>query len=136
MRMVLANGWRSHSGVIRTSIAAATRASGNELVPVDDLDEPDGVSGLDGWALVHDGLAVAGAWSFSAGGECGIYSLGTHPDFRRRGLARSLMQHVLADAHRNGARIATLQATPMGRPLYESIGFEPVGRYEEWIPAT
>jgi len=43
------------------------------------------------------------------------------------------MEHVLADAQRRGARTATLQSTRMGLPLYESLGFEPVGRYEEWV---
>ena len=55
--------------------------------------------------------------------------------FRRRGLARGLMQGVLGDAYRRGARTATLQSTPMGVPLYRSLGFEPVGRYDEWVPA-
>ena len=31
-----------------------------------------------------------------------------------------------------GARTATLQSTRMGQPLYESLGFQPAGRYEEW----
>lgn len=132
MRMELAGGLRTHGGVIRTSIAVATRAT-DELVPIHDLEEPDGVPGLDGWVLVQDGFAVAGVWTFVDGGKCGIYSLGTHPDFRRHGLARSLMEHVLTDAHRHGARTATLQSTPMGQRLYESLGFDPAGRYEEWV---
>ena len=40
----------------------------------------------------------------------------------------------LADAACRGARTASLQSTPMGQPLYASLGFEPVGRYEEWVP--
>ena len=27
-----------------------------------------------------------------------------------------------------------LQSTPMGEPLYRSLGFTPGGRYEEWVP--
>ena len=42
------------------------------------------------------------------------------------------MEHFLADAHRRGARTATLQSTRMGQRLYESLGLEPAGRYEEW----
>ncbi len=133
MQKVLPHGLRRHAGVIRTSVAAATRAAGDEPVAVADLPEPDGLPGLDAWALVYDRFAVAGAWSFLHGTECGIYSLGTHPDWRRRGLARTLMEHVLADAQHRGARTATLQSTRMGQPLYESLGLEPVGRYEEWI---
>jgi hypothetical protein len=40
---------------------------------------------------------------------------------------------VLADAWHKGARTASLQSTRMGQPLYESLGFTAVGRYEEWI---
>ncbi len=123
---------RHHDGVVQTSIATATRAT-DEAVPAADFEEVDRVPGLAAWVMVHDDAAVAGAWSFLHGTDCGIYAVGTIPEWRRRGFARSLMEHVLADAQRRGARTATLQSTPMGQPLYESLGFEPAGRYEEWI---
>jgi GNAT superfamily N-acetyltransferase len=133
MRTRFAQPVRLHDGVVQTSIAAATRAAGDRPVPVAELAEPDRQPGLSAWVLVRDGFAVAGAWSFLRGLDCGIYTVGTVPEWRRQGLARTLMQHVLADARRRGARTATLQSTRMGQPLYESLGFEPVGRYEEWI---
>ena len=34
----------------------------------------------------------------------------------------------------HGACTATLQSTRMGPRLYSSLGFEAVGRYEEWAP--
>jgi ribosomal protein S18 acetylase RimI-like enzyme len=69
------------------------------------------------------------------GDDCGIYAVGTAPEWRRRGIARTLVQHALADSHRRGARTASLQSTPMAVTLYESLGFEAVGRYEEWVRA-
>ena len=126
-------GLPSHPGVRRTPPATAGRA-GDEPVPAADLPDPDGVAGLDAWVLVHDELAVVGAWSYLHGTDVGIYAVGTVPDRRRRGLARTLMLHVLADAHRRGARTASLQSTRLGRPLYASLGFRPTGRYEEWVP--
>ena len=133
MRTALPEELPPHDRVVRTSIAAATRAAGDGPVPAAHLPKPDWLPGLDGWVMVHDELAVAGAWSFLHGTDCGIYAVGTLPDWRRRGLARALMLHVMGDAKRRGARTATLQSTRMGRPLYASLGFEPVGRYEEWI---
>ncbi len=124
---------RSHAGVVRTSVAAASLADDHPL-PADDLPEPDALPGLDAWVMVCDEVVVAGAWSFLHGTDCGIYAVETLPGWRRRGLARALMEHVLADAHHRGARTATLQSTPMGQPLHESLGFRPVGRYEEWVP--
>ncbi|RKN43190.1 GNAT family N-acetyltransferase [Streptomyces hoynatensis] len=42
----------------------------------------------------------------------------------RRGLGRRLMRHVLAEC---GTAAAFLTATELGRPLYEELGFKPVG---------
>ena len=132
MQASLPLGLRSHDGVVRASIATAGRA-GDDPVPVTDLGEPDTEPGLAGWVLVHDAVAVAGAWSFLHEKDCGIYAVGTVPGWRRRGLARSLLERVLADAHRRGARTATLQSTRIAQQLYQSLGFEPAGRYEEWV---
>lgn len=107
---------------------------GNEAVRATDLGEPESLPGLAAWAFVHGELAVAGMWSFLHEYDCGIYGLETVAQWRRRGFARALVEHVLADALQRGARTATLQSTRMGRPLYESLGFEAAGSYEEWIP--
>lgn len=133
MRAALRSGLRQNDGVVQASIAAATRAAGDEAVAKSDLGEPGGAPGLTGWVMIQDEVAVAGAWSFLHGSDCGIYTVGTLPEWRRRGLARALMEHVLADAHDRGAQTATLQSTRIAVPLYASLGFEPVGRYEEWI---
>jgi GNAT superfamily N-acetyltransferase len=132
MQASLSDKRRLHDGVIRTSIAAVTRV-GNEPVPVADLGPPETDPGLDAWVMVQDDVAVTGAWSFLHQKDCGVYAVGTLPAWRRRGLARSLVEHVLADAQRRGARTGTLQSTRMGQRLYESLDFQPVGRYEEWI---
>jgi GNAT superfamily N-acetyltransferase len=44
----------------------------------------------------------------------------TRPEFRGRGLARRLVEHALLYA---GARTIRLDASDMGQPLYESLGF-------------
>jgi ribosomal protein S18 acetylase RimI-like enzyme len=132
MQASLSTKRRLHEGVLRTSVAAVTRA-GDEPVPVADLGPPEADPGLDAWVMVQDDVAVTGAWSFLHQQDCGIYAVGTLPAWRRQGLARLLVEHVLADAQRRGAETATLQSTRMGQRLYESLGFEAVGRYEEWI---
>jgi GNAT superfamily N-acetyltransferase len=93
----------------------------------------DDVPGLTGWVMLRESVAVASAWSFLNGSDCGIYTVGTQPEWRRRGLAHALMEHVLGEAWRHGARTASLQSTRMGQPLYLSLGFQAVGRYEEWL---
>ena len=50
----------------------------------------------------------------------------TEAPFRRRGLASDLLLAVLAQARIDGARTATLQASPDGLPVYERLGFRTV----------
>lgn len=133
MCATLTPGLRRDDRVVRTSIASATRA-GEHPIEVGRLEAPDRAPGLSAWVLVHDGAAVTGAWGYLHGPDCGIYAVETLPEFRRRGFARALVQHVLADAQQQGARTASLQSTRVGQPLYESLGFTAAGRYEEWIP--
>jgi GNAT superfamily N-acetyltransferase len=132
MELQLPSGLRRDDRVRRTSVAAATRAT-DEPVAAAQLPAPDQPPGLDAWVLVHDGMAVAGAWSCRHKTDCGVYAVGTVTEWRSRGLARALMEHILADARRRGARTATLQSTAMGQRLYRSLAFMPVGRYEEWV---
>jgi GNAT superfamily N-acetyltransferase len=47
----------------------------------------------------------------------------THPNWRRRGVARSLMQALLAWAESAGMDRVRLHAAEAGRPLYEQLGF-------------
>jgi len=121
-----------HAGVIRASIADIERFDVNGPLPPARLGAPDPVPGLAAWILTQDRVAVAGAYTYRHGADCGVYAVSTRPEWRRRGLARALLQHALSDARVRGARSASLQSTPMGQPLYESLGFRAAGRYEEW----
>jgi GNAT superfamily N-acetyltransferase len=53
------------------------------------------------------------------------YALGMYvlPEFRRRGIARTLMTRVVECATEHGAPIVTLHASDEGRPLYDTLGF-------------
>jgi ribosomal protein S18 acetylase RimI-like enzyme len=121
-----------HDGVRLTSAACANLA-GDAPIAAEELAPDDEVPGLRAWVMVQDGVAVAGLWAMVHGDDCGLYAVGTAPGWRRRGLARALVGHALADAVRRGARTSSLQSTPTGQQLYESLGFTAVGRYEEWL---
>lgn len=132
MTLDLADGMPGSSLVRRTTIDAAVRA-GDDPVPVAELPDADDSVALEAWALVCDGFAVCSALTYVNGGDIGVYAVGTAPEWRRRGLARTLMLHMLADAYQRGIRTASLQSTAMGESLYRSLGFHSVGRYEEWV---
>lgn len=52
-----------------------------------------------------------------------IVNVYTHPDHRRKGLARQMMNQLLDIARQEGYPVVTLHASDAGRPLYESMGF-------------
>lgn len=53
-----------------------------------------------------------------------IFNVYTEPEFRRRGLARKLMNLMIDWCRENGFAWVMLHASEAGRPLYESMGFE------------
>lgn len=50
-----------------------------------------------------------------------------HPDRRRHGIGRALLHRCIAHLDAVGCRCIKLDATPAGKPLYESLGFR-----DEW----
>lgn len=52
-----------------------------------------------------------------------IYDVATIPQYRKRGIATTVMLNALADAWTLGARLVVLQSTDQGLQLYKSIGF-------------
>jgi len=62
----------------------------------------------------------------------GIYHVATLPEFRRRGIGRSVTLAPLLTAKTLGARAAILQATAAGESVYRQLGFRTIctlGRY-------
>jgi ribosomal protein S18 acetylase RimI-like enzyme len=59
--------------------------------------------------------------------EAHIRMLGVHPDVRRRGIARLLMDGAMAEARRAGKTVVTLHTTERmraAREMYDALGFE------------
>jgi GNAT superfamily N-acetyltransferase len=63
-----------------------------------------------------------------------ILNIFTEPEFRRRGLARRLMETVLAWCRANRIDHVVLHASNDGRPLYESMGFQPSNEMRIKLP--
>ena len=84
--------------------------------------------------LVFDGDRFAGTGGISyyqvmptfhnpSGNKAYIMNMYTRPEYRRQGIARRMLDILINDAKERGIRFITLEATRMGRPLYESAGF-------------
>ena len=57
----------------------------------------------------------------------------TDPEYRGRGFARKLMEHALAYLLARRVGWIKLDATGMGLPLYERLGFRAEGPIERWL---
>ncbi len=55
-----------------------------------------------------------------------ITNIYTRPEWRRMGLAQKLVEELIEVAKREGCAQLFLNASPMGRALYEKMGFLPV----------
>lgn len=84
--------------------------------------------------LVFDGDRFIGAGGISyyrvmptyhnsSGDKAYIMNMYTHPDYRRLGIAYKTLELLVADAKKRGIKAISLEATDMGRPLYEKFGF-------------
>ena len=54
-----------------------------------------------------------------------ILNMYTEPEYRKRGIARRIMNAILDCCRAEGLHSVSLHASEFGRPLYESMGFEP-----------
>jgi len=89
---------------------------------------PDGCFGIDA-----DGRLVSTATLVCYGRK--LASIGMvlpTAAYRRRGFARSLLEHCTARADQLGVESLKLDATDQGQPLYESLGFRVEQPVERW----
>lgn len=84
--------------------------------------------------LVFDGSRFAGAGGVSffqvmptyhnpSGKKAYIMNMYTRPGYRRRGIAYKILDMLIRDTKSKGITAISLEATAMGRPLYEKYGF-------------
>jgi ribosomal protein S18 acetylase RimI-like enzyme len=80
-----------------------------------------------------DGKPSACAMSLIDGDVVGLYLIGTLPWARSRGLGATVTDAITRMALERGARLAVLQASPMGEPLYRRLGWREVTRYRRYL---
>lgn len=59
----------------------------------------------------------------ASGNKAYIMNMYTNPDYRRMGVAHKTLELLVEDAKSRGITAISLEATEMGRPLYEKFGF-------------
>jgi ribosomal protein S18 acetylase RimI-like enzyme len=73
-----------------------------------------------------DGLPVSSGFGIRTGRTIGVYNIATLPSARRRGYGAAMTTRVVADGAAAGCDVAILQASELGRPIYERLGFRTV----------
>ena len=78
----------------------------------------------DGWFVaVQEELPVGMVGATNYGSFAHVGLMAVHPDAQRQGIGLALMQFILARLDQQHVPLVTLDASEMGRPLYEKLGF-------------
>jgi GNAT superfamily N-acetyltransferase len=85
------------------------------------------VAYADGYPASSGGLHLLPGRAFA-----GLYSGGTVPDYRGRGVYRALVAARAAEARRRGYRYLWVDARETSRPILERLGFAPLATIRGW----
>ena len=80
-----------------------------------------------------DGQPVTTGYGRRTGRTIGVYNIATIESARRQGLGAAMTERVAADGAADGCDVAVLQASPMGLPIYERLGYRTVVEYDGWV---
>ncbi len=120
-RVVDAAGLNDHIDIVAASFGLPIEIA-RQFLLIDELSMP----GFEMYVGYVNGRAVSSSLGFTANGTVGIYNVGTLREARGLGLGGALTRHAISEGQRQGASVAILQASAMGRHLYETIGFREV----------
>lgn len=89
---------------------------------------------MKGWVGYHHGMPVSVISVVIAAGTAGVYSLGTLPQFQRRGFGECILRHALAQVREEtGVETSVLQTTKQGMKLYMRLGYRVVTNFSVFV---
>lgn len=123
-----AAGMQEHRNMVAAAFGFPI-ALANKLLRPDLMD----VAGCEFYAGYVDGKPVASSALIASDGVAGVYNVGCVPDARKQGLGEAMTWHAVRRGRELGCDIASLQASAMGRPIYERMGFHLVAPYRTFM---
>ncbi len=94
--------------------------------------------GYETWLARSDDVLAGYGVLFTAAQESHLLNLCTHPDYRRRQLARTLLHRLLERAERQQSSVMYLEVRPSNAAalqLYRREGFAEIGQRRDYYPA-
>jgi hypothetical protein len=100
----------------------------------EDLIEAPGLAVYVGYT---NGQPVSAGLGIRTGRTIGVYNIATIESARRLGHGAAVTMRIVDDGAAAGCDVAILQASDMGQPIYERLGFRTVVRYMGYVdPAS
>ena len=95
--------------------------------------------GLAPMALAREGVRTYGAAGGAVTlaihdheGDAGVTYVAARPEARGKGLVATLLRQALREARDRGCTTTPLEATRLGRPVYERLGYRSLGTLQMW----
>lgn len=96
------------------------------------LDEPDFAA----WVGYEGDEPVASSQLVVHGSVAGLYYIATMESARRKGYGEAITRAAMQEGIARGCDAVCLQASSLGRPVYERIGFQVIGEYVTYFPSV
>ena len=80
-----------------------------------------------------DDQPASGCMTYVSDGCAGLYWASTLPSARGKGLAKATFAAACRDGFDMGAQVATAQASAVGAPIWQRLGFEVVTHYKRYL---
>lgn len=87
------------------------------------------------WVAELDGIVVGMIVVWLIVDEAHVATIATHPDFRRKGIAKRLLSHALRKLMEQGARSSFLEvreSNKAAQEMYRKFGYEETGRRQRY----
>ena len=104
---------------MKTLLKGGQVVSGSGVAAADVLLDGERIAGTGGVSFFQ----VLPTYHNPSGCKAYIMNMYTRPDHRRRGIARRTLDLLVKECRARGVGFIALEATAMGRPLYEQYGF-------------
>ncbi|MCI4369641.1 MAG: GNAT family N-acetyltransferase [Thermoplasmata archaeon] len=119
---------RRVEGCEETRRFMATGREGFGLPYIKEFDELslDGTLDVTGYLGWIGEKPVATSMRFTASGVAGVLFVSTLPEYRRRGFGAAMTWRAALEGRHEGCRASFLQASEMGYPVYERMGYRTI----------